>query len=1470
MDPNRPDSFADLSPDEARRVDAVCRAFEASWSPDCRPAIEDQLPPEPGPLRDAMAYELIALELELRRGAGEDPLAAEYLARFADQFAAIDRAFAGAGPDPETLVHESATIPPPPTITEAATIPPRPPVEGTATVNLTSPHEAATMAPPPTVAEAATMAPPSTVDLSRPREQAMPDKVRYFGDYELLGEIARGGMGVVYRARQVSLNRPVALKMILAGQLADETDVRRFRVEAEAAAGLEHPGIVPIFEAGEHEGQHYFSMGFIEGSSLSQKVADGPLPPREAATLTREVAEAIQYAHDRGVIHRDLKPQNVLLDRNGRPKVTDFGLAKKVESDEGLTASGAVMGTPSYMPPEQAAGDTKAMGPAADVYSLGAVLYCLLTGRPPFQSSSAMTTLLQVMESEPVAPRNLNPAVNLDLETICLKCLQKEIHRRYLTARDLADDLGRWLRGEPIVARPVSRPERAWRWCRRNPIVASLLAALFVVLAGVAVGSSWTAVRFRDQAATEKSLRGKAETATALAREKQAAADSANTIAQQQRAIAEAKSTESQQRLVNQLVSNANLPRTEEDWLAALPWYAEALAIDADHPDRGPLHRMRVGATLRQIPRMVHLARMPLGEKESVSLAPNGLRLVGLGDGGMIAIDPVTGHREETRLGLPQPAGDVRLSPDGRVAVRVVPGPAAELKKARFEILAWDVAGNRPIGPAIEVPGASVGLQLAFSPDGRRLATWAPLSPLRAWDLAAGREIGAGIAAELERHLVELQHAAVAKSKADRETAGGDLSRLPLTAAGLGLTGRGADPAASNQLAVIRVVFSDDGRQVAASVGNYNPPLLLYEYDVRIFDAETGRPLTPPLVHPNIIPHLAFSRDGSRLLTLTSGGTRLSAAAFWQDIVPSEARVWDSGSGRLLLGPLNHGTAPTGHVAVAAFSPDGTRVATAGSSDVRIWEIATGRSPAAPAPIRGTAVAVAFSPDGQRLAAISGRDGEARAWDAGNLRPLTPPLRQAGPASMIRFSPDGRLLVTVGSPAGSRDLESRGWDLTAPAAGSDRYLPGQWSTPDGRILVHADMRTVRVQRRNVKEYSLQLTRLSDGGPAVPAIPLDPKFHILLNAALSADGHRLIAVLVDRWTAKVTPVRTWNFRADPPVAAELKQSQAVTFVALDSDGQRAVTVAGADRRYPTTVTLWDLSSNQGRPLPLDAGRVVVCVAFSPDGRRLLTVQDGQARLWDPATATAIGEPVTSPRSPSRAAMQVGWVIAGRQMPPCGAFTPDGRLALVTVGDAAVHRLVAESGESLSGGPIATRDAAGVVAVSGDGRRCIAPLANGTTQVWDIRTGRPVGPPLMPLEVNAPGSISRQIVGANPVAALSSDGRLAVTMAAGSVHVWEVETGLPIGPPLPESGGIQRVLFGDGANIIGFIGSGAVRTWGLAPDPAPAADLARLAGLLSGRDIGDDGAVAAVPLEELGPRLVRPPRPSSRGPRTARGG
>jgi serine/threonine protein kinase len=326
------------------------------------------------------------------------------------------------------------------------------------------------------------------------------DVIRYFGDYELLEEIARGGMGVVFKARQATLNRIVAVKMILAGSFAGREDVERFHTEAEAAAQLDHPGIVPIYEVGQHDGQHYFSMGFVEGQSLSKKVTEGPLPPKEAAEIVKAVAEAVQYAHDKGIIHRDLKPGNILLDKNGKPKVTDFGLAKLTESGSDLTGTGQVLGTPGYMPPEQAAAQVGAVGPLSDIYSLGAILYCALTGRAPFQAATPIETLLQVQNQEPVSPRQLNPAIPLDLDTIVLKCLEKSSARRYASAKALAEELSRYLDGRPILARRVSRADQFRRWCQREPIVASLSAAVFMaLLIGTAV-STYFAVRESERA----------------------------------------------------------------------------------------------------------------------------------------------------------------------------------------------------------------------------------------------------------------------------------------------------------------------------------------------------------------------------------------------------------------------------------------------------------------------------------------------------------------------------------------------------------------------------------------------------------------------------------------------------------------------------------------------------------------------------------------------------------------------------------------------------------------------------------------------------------------------------------------------------------------------------------------------------------------------------------------------------------
>ena len=477
-----------LDIDMARQIDAVCRRFEADRREGRQPRVEDYLDDVPGEVRPALCAELVALEREL--GPPDDTVARP-------------ESGPAPAPEPQTALGQSA-------VAEAPTIAPGTPrtvpLPGAAPSSV---HEESTLPPFDQPQSPHDLPTAAGLDQAAPvgSHAAEPVRIRYFGDYEIMSEIARGGMGVVFLARQMSLNRPVALKMILAGQLANETDVKRFYTEAEAAANLDHPGIVPIFEVGQHEGQHYFSMGFVEGQSLSQRLASGPLPPREAAALMAKVADAIEYAHQCGVIHRDLKPGNILLDQKGNPRVTDFGLARKIQGDSGLTGSGQIMGTPSYMPPEQAGGRRGEVGPAADVYALGATLYCAVTGRPPFQAATAMDTVIQVLSDEPVPPRRLNASIPRNLETICLKCLEKEPGQRYASAAALAADLRRFLTGEPIAARPVTRLERLAKWARRKPTLAAaytlgLLAVLLGGLGGTAVWQ-WRAAQ-RAQAEAER------------------------------------------------------------------------------------------------------------------------------------------------------------------------------------------------------------------------------------------------------------------------------------------------------------------------------------------------------------------------------------------------------------------------------------------------------------------------------------------------------------------------------------------------------------------------------------------------------------------------------------------------------------------------------------------------------------------------------------------------------------------------------------------------------------------------------------------------------------------------------------------------------------------------------------------------------------------------------------------------------
>ncbi len=433
------DNLSGLSLGLARRIDEVCRRFEAEVREGRQKRIDDYLVDVPDEGRPALRAELEALDRELH------PSEHTVANREAGPPTEPDPRPA---PNPSTIAWAQTIAPGPArsSVLERATLLP-----GNAQ---RSPHEQPTTG-------ALRQDPSATTGASEPTH------IRCFGDYEIIREIARGGMGVVFFARQISLNRFVALKMIPSDRLATDTDLRRFQVEAESAALLDHAHIVPIFEIGEHDGQHYFSMRLIDGGSVADAIPRFVKDPQAAARLLSTVARAVHFAHQHGILHRDLKPANILLDRSGQPHVGDFGLAKRIEADCKLTQSGAIMGTPSYMAPEQAAGQNKNLTTAADVYALGAILYELITGRPPFRGDSVIDILLQVVEREPERPRSLKPGIDRDLESICLKCLEKDPQRRYNTADALAEDLDAYLSGEPVLAE-VSSTGRLMRMLLRD------------------------------------------------------------------------------------------------------------------------------------------------------------------------------------------------------------------------------------------------------------------------------------------------------------------------------------------------------------------------------------------------------------------------------------------------------------------------------------------------------------------------------------------------------------------------------------------------------------------------------------------------------------------------------------------------------------------------------------------------------------------------------------------------------------------------------------------------------------------------------------------------------------------------------------------------------------------------------------------------------------------------------------------
>jgi WD40 repeat protein/tRNA A-37 threonylcarbamoyl transferase component Bud32 len=1057
--------------------------------------------------------------------------------------------------------------------------------------------------------------------------------LRYFGDYELVEEIAHGGMGVVYKARQVTLNRLVAVKMIRAGVLASDADIHRFRTEAEAAGSLRHPHIVAIHEVGEHDSQHYFSMDLIEGKNLAASVREHPWSAEKAAACVKTIAEAIHYAHQRGILHRDLKPSNVMVDVLGTPHITDFGLAKRLEEDSQLTASGAVLGTPSYMAPEQTMGKRAATSAACDVYSMGAILYELLTGRPPFQGETTLDTLKLVRETEPVSPRLLNPKVPRDLETICLKCLEKEPKRRYASAQELADDLNRFLHHELILARPTGGLERAIKWARRKPATAALAGVSCVAvlaLAGILAVEHLRRTEHVLQRQTQEALQ-KAE------RAQQAEA------VQRKRAEAE-----NQRALANLYLANlagAELARQNKNFDDAVRLLEECpphlrnwewhylKRLCGPHTLRGNNTNVLAVAFVEKDGQVASinadgfLMRWDLTNGSRIStvhLGTNGINKAAFTrDGSRLITDgwrddfvrvwDVKSAKEIVAL-KPTPSGfsgeGVAISANGKWAAVAI-GIGYGSKERGVEV--WNLVTGQLVHTLKPDPDQRYYKVycLAFSPDGKRLGIG------RGSDLGSS-SIGAAEIWDLDSvgrtPLVGLTNAVFC---------------LDLSPDGELVGAAGFDPtvrvwnARTGQLlhtfshldavrgpwesdALRGIVFSPDGKLVASCYANGAVKVWerATEVESQIAQGRTKR-----------IQAIAFSRDGNHLV---SGGEEFSlkvmdlartpeaitikgysrGLAFSRDgkRLTSGQQIWSSLDGTLLTGKEKYTL-----MGKPAFSAEGDRTATG----LNIFDARTGSlirmigwtytfigHPGGPngtlfeprtftysSPVYG----VSFSPDGTKLATGLATGGAStgswpvKIWSALSGREIQTFTGHTNPVWDVAFSPDGNYLASA----------SGAWDanLQWAIAGQTRL----WDVRTGGTL----------QTHSTKQC-------------------------LYSVCFSGDGRRYAASggfyfsanveTMDRGTIKV-----WDVRTGKEVFSTTNLPSCIYSVALSPDGTRLVAAVGPfGDEAPFDVKLWDVESEREI---LTLGRhpeEVVGVAFSPDGKRIASASalnlDGVIKIW----------------------------------------------------------------------------------------------------------------------------------------------------------------------------------------------------------------------------------------------------------------
>jgi WD40 repeat protein/serine/threonine protein kinase len=981
--------------------------------------------------------------------------------------------------------------------------------------------------------------------------------------YEILDVLGQGAMGVVYKARQSGLKRLVALKVILSGAHASDADLARFRTEAEAAARLQHPNIVQVHDIGEWHPESggrslpYLALEYVEGGSLATYMKGAPQPPRFAAELIRALAEAMQYAHDRQVVHRDLKPGNILLKTIGAaslasgmgsqstllasgsvggavigdfrvvPKIADFGLAKQLDDLSHVTVSGAIVGTPSYMAPEQASGQGTEVAPAVDVYALGAILYEMLTGRPAFRGTNVYETLDQVRNAEPVPPRSLQSKVPADLETICLKCLRKDAGRRYKSAFALAEDLRRFLTNEPIRARPVSRGERIWRWCSRNPGAAMLIGGIaFSLLAGSVVST------YFGFQAMEGEKRAKASEKIAL--ERKAESDQRRYVAAYREASMKWKDGYIGE--VKRILKDLEPVQADDVDLRSFEWhYLQRLCrldlrtVEAHEenvfqvtcsPDGRWLataggDKTIVEAGVQKQPgsariweratgRLVHTFAIP-ERVLRVAFSPDSQLLAWAGFDKIVRIvDVVTGAE---RCSLPGHTGMVRslvFRPDG-----------AELASGSADksVRLWNLA-TRQARVLSDHAGAHTGVGLAYSADGRTLYSAGREAGIVVWDVATGER---------------------------RETLAGYDGKTT------------------------QVAISGDGRRLAS----YGQDQLL-----RIWDTANSKQVA--LLHPSseLVHSIALSSDGKRVATC--GEDRI-------------VRVWNADTGKLSLALRGHEAMVFG----VSFSPEGWEVLSAcADGRIKIWDAAEPQEQRRLRASAKVALGVTFLNGGSQLASCES-GGTIRLWDAETGMHLKTLSGHRGTVNSVCWLPKLKRLASAGD-----DGLVRFWDVESgmeafQLSGANQPLHLGSGSPDGRwFAAYARDGTVFAWDLASRSLVHRLATKAD------QIPRGLSFH---------PNGLYLAAANDK-----QPIQVWNLETGEAVAlVEEDKETPACCVAFGPNGKQLVT--GGD------VGLWDLESGKKRKAMRQDIYSRMGIIFTPDGRRVAAVApDPLVRIWDVAT------------------------------------------------------------------------------------------------------------------------------------------------------------------------------------------------------------------------------------------------------------